>query len=177
MKKLFVISGRGHTGKDTTANIIKEYAASFGLKTIKLQYSSYIKMYVKNITDWDGSEETKPRELLQDLGSEIRETIKDTFFIDRILEDIKVYSKYYDIITITDARLPEELDLIKDVYPDTITINIQRPNFENNLSEKAKNHLTEHALDNYHNFDYVIINDSSLDDLKNKVEDIIKRTL
>ena len=174
---IFIISGKGHTGKDTTASFIRDYALTKGKKTLKLQFSSYIKMYVKNITDWDGSEETKPRELLQDLGSTIRENIKNTFFIDRIIDDIKIYSNYFDIITITDARLPEELDLIKEAFPNSIKLNIQRPNYENNLSLKAKNHITEHALDNYHNFDYIIINDGSLDDLKEKVEQILTNNI
>ena len=40
-------------------------------KMISLQYGSYIKEYAKKISNWDGNEETKPRELLQQLGTNI----------------------------------------------------------------------------------------------------------
>lgn len=54
----------------------------------------YIKEYAKRISDWDGNDETKPRTLLQVLGTDIiRNTIDDKFFINRTIEDIKVYSK------------------------------------------------------------------------------------
>ena len=43
LKRIFVISGKSQAGKDTTADYIKDYYQD--LKTIKLQFSSYIKMY------------------------------------------------------------------------------------------------------------------------------------
>lgn len=177
MKKIIVISGRVHSGKDSTAEIIKEYANNKRLNTIKLQFSSYIKEYAKKISDWDGSEENKPRELLQDLGETIRNNISETFFIDRIINDIKVYSNYFDIIMLTDARLPKELDLIKEEFPETIKIRLQRPSYDIYPSEKAKNHHTEHALDDYQAYDYIITNEGSLEDLKTNVEQILKNIL
>ena len=75
-----------------------------------------IKYYAKLISSWDGSEETKPRTLLQQLGTEvIRYQIDNEFFIKRIIDDIKVLSYFCDIITISDARLPEELDLVTNI--------------------------------------------------------------
>ena len=114
LKKIFVISGRSQAGKDTTADYIKDYYKD--LKTIKLQFSSYIKMYAKEISTWDQKENDKPRELLQDLGEQIRMNVDKFFFINRIVEDIKVYQDYFDIVTICDARLPDELDTIKNEF-------------------------------------------------------------
>ena len=59
LAKVIVIGGLARTGKDTSANYMKEYFESNGLKTIKLGFSSYIKMYAKEISSWDGSDETK----------------------------------------------------------------------------------------------------------------------
>ncbi len=177
MALIFIISGKAKAGKDTTANYIKMYANSKNFKTINLQFSSYIKMYAKNISNWDGSENNKPRVLLQDLGENIRKNINEYFFIKRIYEDILVYSNYYDIITISDARLPEELDIIKEYFPKAIKLHIIRPNFNPYKSEEEKNHPTELALDNYKNFEHIIMNDKTLDDLKLKINELLDNVI
>ena len=176
--KIIILSGKARAGKDTTAQYIKEYCESQNQKVINLQFSYYIKMYAKFITNWDGSEETKPRSLLQELGTEvIREQIDKYFFIKRIIEDIKVCSFYADIITISDARLPEELDEITKACPNVLKINIIRPSTDNNLTANEKNHITVTGLNDYHDYAYEMINNGTLDDLKNKTIDIIKNTL
>ena len=55
-----------------------------------------------------------------------------------------------------------------------ITIRINRDNIDNNLTENQKNHITETALDNYNNFDYIIENNKDYDTLKNKVIKILE---
>jgi hypothetical protein len=172
--KVFIISGKAKVGKDTTANIIKEYGKEKNLKTLNLQFSKYIKMYAQIITNWQGVEETKPRSFLQDLGNMVRNNIDENFFINRIIEDIKVLSNFCDIITISDARLPKELDMIANVYKNSYKINIIRPNFKNELTTEENQHITETALDNYKHFDYIFINDGTINDLKEKVENVIK---
>lgn len=174
---VFIISGKAKAGKDTAAGFIKDYASMQNLKTINLQFSSYIKMYAKGITNWDGTEENKPRVLLQELGENVRNDIDKYFFINRIIEDIKVYSDYFNIITISDARLPDELDRIKELYPESIKLHIIRPNFNPYKSDLEKNHPTELALDNYQNFEHIIINDGTLEDFRLKVDDILKNII
>ena len=44
-----------------------------------------------------------------------------------------------------------------------------RPNFNNNLSDKEKRHLSEISLDDYQKYDDEIINDSTLEQLNSKV--------
>lgn len=171
--KIVVIAGKARSGKDTVASIIKEKIND--KKVINLQYSFYIKEYAKKISNWDGNEETKPRELLQVLGTDIiRNKIDKHFFIKKIIDDIKVYSYFFDIITISDARYKEEIDLIKEAYQNVISIGITRPNFDSGLSNTEKIHATEIDLDNYDRYDYKIKNDGSLDKLQEKVEQIIE---
>ena len=172
--KIFVIAGKARHGKDTVAGYIKDYYAN--KKVINLAYGSYIKEYAKKISDWDGSDETKPRELLQELGTEIiRQKIDKDFFVKRICEDILVYSYYFDIITISDARFPDEIEWPKSKFKNVISIKVVRDGYDTVLSKKEQKHLTEVALDEYNNYDYVIHNDGTLDDLKNKVFDLVRR--
>lgn len=171
----FIICGKARNGKDTIGGFIKEYYENHNKKTINLQYSSYIKEYAKVISNWDGSEETKPRSLLQQLGTEIiRKKIDYNFFVDRIIGDIKVYSFFFDAIIITDARAKVEVDKPKQELSKIIAIHVVRPNFDNGLTEEQKRHFTEVDLDDYSKYDYEIVNDSTLDDLKEKVFKILE---
>ena len=173
--KIYVISGKARHGKDTIALDLKEIYEAKGLKVINLAYGSYIKEYAKRISNWDGLEETKPRELLQELGTEvIRKKIDKDFFVRRICEDIKVYSYYFDIITISDERFPNELEWPKKMFDNVINIRVIRNGYDSILSEKEQKHLTEVALDEYNNYDYVIYNDGTLEDLKKKVSEVVR---
>lgn len=177
---IFIISGKARHGKDTVAKMIRDYYERIGLNTINLQYSTPIKEYAKKISSWDGSEETKPRELLQTLGTElIRQKIDFLFFVKRMISDIKVYSYFYDIITISDARAKVELEIPKQEFKKVIVINVTRPSLETELTTNEQKHFTETDLDNYDNFDYKIINNGTLEELEEKVciilEDIKRR--
>jgi dephospho-CoA kinase len=171
--KLFMLSGKARSGKDTVANIIKDYYDD--KKTIIISFGHYIKDYAKRVSDWDGSEDTKPRELLQQLGIElIKNNIDNTLFIRRIIEDIEVFSYFYDIIIIDDVRLIDEIEILKEKYKDSISIRIIRNNYNNKLTDKENNHITEIDLDNYNNFDYVIENNNNLDELNKQLEDVLR---
>lgn len=52
-------------------------------------------------------------------------------------------------------------------------IKIERPNYENNLNDTERKHITETALDNYDDYDYVLVNDGSIEELNEKVIKII----
>ena len=167
--KLFILSGKAGSGKDTVYSIIKKYYKN--KKVINISFGYYIKDYVKRISSWDGNEKTKPRELLQSFGIDlVKKKIDSKLFIRRILEDIIVFSHFYDIIVVTDVRLLDEIEVLKEKYPKSISIRINR-DFDNGLSDSEKNHITEIALDNYDKFDYVIENDKKLEE---KMFEILK---
>ena len=171
--KIFVLCGKARSGKDTVCSIIRKHYKDKNIKTINLQFSSYIKEYAKRIANWDGDDTDKPRELLQELGTEIiRNKIDPKFFIKRIIGDIKVYSYYFDVITISDARTKDEIYSIKEAFDDVTVIKIETPNFDNGLTCDEKNHFTEKDLDDFNDYDYKIVNDKTVEDLKDKLEDM-----
>ena len=141
-----------------------------------------------------------PRLLMQLLGTNCGRIILhpniwvNSLMIEYKAEDVgPVFSKKYypnsnekDIIVkypnwiISDTRFPNELKAVKD--RNGVTIRITRPDFvENALTgEKfpVKVHRQEHesetALDNSE-FDYTIDNNGTIDDLRDKVEAILKQ--
>lgn len=176
--KIFIVAGKANAGKDTTCELIDNYVKLKEKKAVNLQFSSYIKMYAKTISNWSGDEDTKPRSLLQELGtSVIRNKIDNEFFIKRIIGDIEVYSYYCDVITISDARLPLELDSIKKAFKNVYKIKVERPSFENNLNSKERRHITETALDNYDDYDYVLVNDGTIEKLNEKAKKMVDEVL
>ena len=87
--KIYLVAGKSGSGKGEVAKIIKEYYLSLGKKPIITEFSKYLKMYAREIIEWNGSE-PKPRKFLQDLGVTIRENMDmPLFFVNRMIEDRK----------------------------------------------------------------------------------------
>jgi hypothetical protein len=170
--RLFIIGGKSGTGKNELANMIKTYYQNMGEKSLITEYSKYIKLMAKEMVNWDGKRETKPRKFLQDMGTLMRQRNGEDVFIKRMQEDIKIYNIYYDNIIISDARLDNELSLMKDKYDNCYTIHLVS-NHKNDLNTSEKNHITETELDNYPDFDYVI-DSSDLDELNKKIINILE---
>ena len=109
--KIIILSGKAQSGKNISANIIKEYYEKKNKKTVLISYAFYLKVYVKEILGWDGNEETKPRAFLQNIGTDvIRKKIDERFLIKRLISDITVLSYYVDVVVVTDVRLPLEFE-------------------------------------------------------------------
>ena len=60
---IFLIGGKARSGKTTLGNFIKEEYKKNAKQIASMMYANYIKNYAKEYFGWDGSEETKPREL------------------------------------------------------------------------------------------------------------------
>lgn len=172
--KIYMVAGKARNGKDSIAQNIVSYYQLREKKTINLQFSSYIKEYAKKISDWDGREEEKPRELLQQLGTTlIRKKIDENFFIRRIIEDINVYSYFFDVIVLSDVRFDLELMQIKNAFQNVKRIKVVRPGVEQVLGN-LKQHETENSLVNDELYDKIINNDGSLEELERKVYQMLE---
>ncbi len=174
--KIYLVSGKAKHGKDTFSGYLKEVYEENNKKVMVTQLSKYIKYYAREMTGWNLTEEDKPRELLQKLGTDVirMKLGKDDLFIKRMIDDIDVYSCFYDAIIVSDVRFKKEIEDIKIVHPELINIHIFRPNFDNGLTEEQKKHKTEIDLDDYTNFDEEIIN-TTLDELKNTAKKIYNK--
>lgn len=169
--KIYIIGGKAKHGKDTFSGFLKEVYENNGKEVIVTQLSKYIKYYAREMTGWDLSEESKPREFLQQLGtSVIRQQLqKEDLFIKRMIDDLEIFSYFYDAIIISDVRFKKEINDLKVVFPNIKVIHINRPNFDNGLTEEQKNHPSEIDLDDYTGFDSEIIN-TTFDSLKESAQ-------
>lgn len=166
--KIYLVAGKSGSGKGEVAKIIQEYYLSMGKKPIITSFSKYLKMYAKEVIAWDGTE-PKPRKFLQDLGVTIRENMDmPLFLVNRLIEDIKVYELYFDVVIIDDVRLPIEIEEIKKSFETVYSLYVVNQFAKSTLSLEEQMHVTETALENYSNFDITIVNDN-IEVLDNRV--------
>ena len=110
------------------------------------------------------------------MTEEIRNKLnKAEMFIERQLDDIEIYSYFYDAIIVPDIRLPREIDSVREKFDNVVVIKVERINFETSLDSKEQAHVTEIAMDNYNDVDYIVTNDT-LDKLEKDIYDIYKET-
>lgn len=173
--KIFLIAGKAESGKAEIAKMIKEYYIYQRKDAVITEYSKYLKEYAKEMTGWDGLEVNKPRKFLQDLGMYIRNDLgMPNFFTERMLEDIKVYERDYEVAVICDVRYPNEIEDIKKVYDNVISIMVVNQFGQSTLSVEEQIHPSELALENYDGFDCTIIN-RDLGDVKRQLFDFLER--
>ncbi len=173
---IILIAGKARSGKNTVSKILESEFIKEKKEVIISPYTKYLKEYIHNITDWNIEDENnKPRDLLQKLSSEL---IKgklglENIFINRQIEDIKIYSYFKDVIIINDVRFPKEIDTIKNIFTNVVSIQVKRSNYISGLTKEQLQDVTETSLDNYNNFDYIIENDD-IESLKEDTINIFK---
>jgi len=112
------------------------------------------------------------RLMLQKIGTEIiRKQVDENFWVNKmrdVLNDLKVQSPTC-IVIIDDVRFINEASLIQEFGGKLIRIN--RPSLEQNKVENQ--HLSETEQDNI-DVNFTIINDGSIREFENKMDDVLK---
>ena len=176
-KKLILISGKARSGKNITASYLEKYfkkqnkTVSFDLfaKTVK----DWAKEDFKALTDYLNTKNIKTtddnfyedktvltRILLQIYGTEIfRKRVDDNFWVKQL--EKRILNNKSDITIITDCRFENELNICNDNDNiDKITIRVNRKVIGQD------NHISETALDDWNNWDYIIDNNDTLRNLE-----------
>lgn len=165
--KIFVIGGKSGSGKGEVAKIIKEFYIYRLKECVITEFSKYLKNFAVELTDWDGVSANKPRDFLQEFGTKIRKYDKN-FFTSRMIEDMAIYEMVCDVVIISDARMPEEFEEMKENFDDVTSILVENQFAQSKLTLTQQAHITETALESYNDFDYIIANDD-LNATKEKV--------
>ena len=187
------ISGKANAGKDTVAKFFPEVYNVLHNRTCTVKHYSLaepIKEMVmlmlpatnRNIL-YGPSENRKQivpgafkdgqpltyRALLQDLGTDVCRSYKSDIWLDVLDYNFQHYQNYgYDFFTISDCRFPNEIYHCKK--NDFIVIRIKRP------SQLILDHPSETLQDTVkdNEFNFIIDNNGTIEDLKEKVINILK---
>lgn len=151
---IVLISGYAGSGKDTFAKFLQEYLQDCEI----LHFADPIKECAAKYFCWDGNKDEKGRRLLQQLGRVGREYQKDIWvlkLIERMVENKKFY-------IVPDWRFKNEFKLLVEKYGrwNIVAVRVIRDGI------KILDDISEHDLDDFKSYDYIVFNDSTLDDLK-----------
>lgn len=164
------LSGYAQSGKDTVANIlVEEYGftrVAFADKIRGLLYEMNPRINDRQLQQWidiQGWDATKAmsevRMLLQNVGVGARKIFGENHWIIEAFKDIHGTERNY---VISDVRFTNEANWIKEVYGGHIW-RVERPG-----TKPVNDHVSELEL-NVWNFDELIYNAGSIEDLKEVV--------
>lgn len=188
------ISGRLQSGKDTASEFIQEFAPAYEWQVKK--WAGKLKQIASTLTNiplskWEDNEFKKSilpapwsnftgRSFLQKLGTDAlrnsfdQEVWTKSLMSEYVVNTIAVGSNEFDIVEvdiepnwiITDTRFPNELQAIKE--KGALLIKVVRPE-----AEVTGGHESETQLDSYMDWDYIIENTGTLQDLRDEVKRIL----
>lgn len=166
-EKIIIFSGKQYSGKDTVAKILLENMPDYKRfamgDVIKLEYGKQ-----KNLT-YEEIEKNKPiyRQDLINLGNWGRAQDPDYWLKKIISQPGK--------IIVTDVRVPHEYEVFKEAGAIAIRVEASRETRASRGELVGENDITEVGLDNIKDWDFVIENDLSYEDLKTKALELVKK--
>lgn len=178
---LIGLMGKKYSGKDTASDIIvsnynfKKISFAEPLKKICMELFNFSQEQMETKKETiDERWNTTPRTVLQYIGTEVFRKdinkiiphIENNFWVKSLEYN---YIGKYDNLVISDVRFQNEVDMIHKYGG--IVIKLTRDN--NNID----NHESESNIDYIINYDYVVNNNSTLNDLTNSIMDILKNII
>ena len=180
------ITGKISSGKDTIAEIIQQVTPyhDWEIKKFagKLKVIAEILSGVPKINFEDQEfkkQDMGPewgmtyRDLLQKLGTEaMRNGLHENVWVNALFADYHFNIEEDEQMPnwlITDCRFPNELEAVK--AHKGITIKVSR----DSSNTIGTTHASETALDDYNEWDYVVDNNGSIEDLKTQVLSILEK--
>ena len=167
--KYFIINGRPRSGKDTFVNFCLEELGAFGklISTVD---------FVKKIATecgWDGTKDLKNRKFLSDL-KDLLTNWGDVPY-KKTLQEIDMFKfdlDYWDVsdkgVVFIMCREPKEIERFEREL-NAKSVLIRRASVE---FEQQSNHADSEVLN--HKYDYIIENNSTVDELKEKAKGFLK---
>jgi len=173
MPIIIPISGKAESGKDFTAKLLKEELERQDQRVLIINYADQLKFICSKYFGWNGEKDNIGRSLLQQIGTEKVRSKNNNFWVDNVIEFVKVFQDDYDYVIIPDCRFANEIERWNNNF-EFVSLRVERFNYENHLTPEQRLHSSETALDDY-NFDYYIKSESGVDILKEKVIKFIER--
>lgn len=155
--KIILLSGKAESGKDLTAKEMKKSIERQGKKVLVCHFADLVKYTCKTFFDWDGKKDNAGRSLLQYVGTNVIRSKYPNFWVDYISKILTAFNCAWDFVIIPDWRFENEYTGLLNEEVEVMTVRVNRPNYENSLTEDQKLHESETALDNF-KFDYTLTN-------------------
>ena len=168
------IAGVARAGKTTTAQYIKERSIRFAIESFAAPLKKAAKIIYPQIPDEDWANENKdkvnptvdmsPRYILQRLGTEVGRQVHQETWTMNMQSRVDFNAKLYYNTIIDDCRFPNELDVCDYL------IYMERPSVAPVLQHESESHVDELRR----NADWVVNNNSSLDELYITLNELVE---
>jgi len=165
---IITFSGKAQHGKTTSANILGGILKKQNKRVLFASYADYLKYIARQYYDWNGEKDEKGRTLLQELGTEKTRIRFPDFWVDNVISLAKIFENDYDYVIIDDCRFPNEISRWKEEGYNILSFWVNRPNFDNKLTEEQKNHPSETSLIGYNFLSEIVA--ETLVKLENEIE-------
>lgn len=162
--KIILISGKAQNGKDTTAELLRENLDGCGYKVLIAHYADLLKYICKQFFGWNGKKDEDGRHILQYVGTDVIRQKNPDYWVEFLVQFLKMFDGEWDYVIIPDCRFPNEVDCMKRNGFDATHIRVVRDNFVSPLTPEQQNHPSETALDGV-TPDAIIHNAGNLGDL------------
>jgi hypothetical protein len=133
-----------------------------------IHFADLLKYICKQFFHWDGNKDEKGRTLLQFIGTNVVGAKNPAYWAEFVVSFLKMFENEWDYVLIPDCRYPIEVATVERTF-DTVILRVERPNFDNGLTDTQKNHPSEIDMDHY-KFDAILYNDKGLEELTEKVK-------
>lgn len=170
--RIILISGAAGSGKDTVGEILRDAYEGDGKKVLVTHFADLVKHVAANFYGWNGVKDIHGRSVLQKVGTDIVRRWKEDYWVDFLIDMLELFGGRYDYVIIPDARFPNEVSKIKEKWPDTIHLRVERKKFQTHLTEEQLRHASETALESVMP-DVWIHNDGDLGDLIDILDDFV----
>lgn len=170
---IITISGKARHGKDDLAKRLKSEFESEGKRVVVTHFADFLKYICREYYNWNGEKDINGRTLLQNVGQGFRKKSPNCW-IDIMTAFLLGLGDDCDIAIVPDCRYPNELMCFNYFAENVFKVRVERPNFDNQLTEEQKCHESEIALDNYR-FDLYVLNDGTEEEYLNKSKKVIEQ--
>jgi len=162
IKKIFLINGSGGKGKDSFVEFCSEYTNVFNISSVdKIKEAA-------TILGWNGGKTEKDRLFLSNM--KLLSTRYNNNPYNYILDMVAKFQNSEASIMFIHIREIKEIDKVKSTIPcQTILV-------KNNNVEDIKSNMADSNVNNY-DYDYVIDNNGTLEDLDNIAKEFVLSTL
>ena len=178
MNKVIIISGKSGAGKDMLAHFMKVSLEKENKKVLIIHYGDAVKWVLRDYFNWDGNKDVAGRTLLQKVGTDIVRTKYPNFWTGIVAGLISSFENEFDVAIVPDARFENEIEIVKEMNPNSVVIRIERKNNDGSdwinpaFTPEQLKHPSETSLDDY-GFDYIVHNESNLTELEDSAKAVL----
>tara|TARA_R100001463_G_scaffold103656_2_gene158102 strand:- start:16295 stop:16849 length:555 start_codon:yes stop_codon:yes gene_type:complete len=174
--KIIGLSGKKKSGKDTVYRLAGEYLKKhYKAKAGRVAFADPLKHEVSEITgftlEFIEKHKDELRSLLQVWGADFRRAFNGSdYWINKMRPIVEQSADHYDVLFITDCRFKNEVSYIKEIGGTLVKVERR----ESGYPEPFDVHSSENDLNNYGDYDYILNNDKTKEELTRSVSQMLE---